>query len=586
MLRIIPALLFVLLSHSSYAKYEYLLHKTYAERYLIIDSVFYYDTKLRSDRDAFFKEINLLSKEAREGGDTELECEASLLSVAYNSASKQGDFSKVEPEAFALIRIAEKKKLVQIEMRCRQFLGRFYMEKVGKYIQAMDQFLLSYHLLQELPVEEFPTKKEHLYNVAHAYYNFGDFTSSKKYLMEAEKVKMPGNTTMLDDENKIYTYINLENTLGLIFRNEGKYDSAINYFSIVHQLAAKYKDSVWMGIATGNIGICYYRQKKYDEAIPLLKEDIYQSFKAGQTDNGVNSLIKLTDIYLQKKELTTVKILMDSAARMLKPTLEPSQHLQHLCLIMARYYAATGNLNLAYNYMDSARTAKEIMDTKKNAMALAYEQHKLELQQHRAAMQKAEDDKQLQIFKRNSLLAVFILASSSIIIFINRQKKVYRQKSELAEAERKRTEQDLQNAGLQLKDFTQRIHEKNELIEKFNSEIQRLRSLPGSPEQMANNDVILQLQQSIILTDEQWELFKTNFEKVHSGFLNRLREKLPDLTPAETRFMALAKLKLSYKEMAAMLGISLPGVRNYRYRLRKKLNLPEEGDIDDLVNMI
>jgi DNA-binding CsgD family transcriptional regulator len=50
--------------------------------------------------------------------------------------------------------------------------------------------------------------------------------------------------------------------------------------------------------------------------------------------------------------------------------------------------------------------------------------------------------------------------------------------------------------------------------------------------------------------------------------------------------MVLAKLKLSNKEMAGMLGVSMQGVRNYKYRLRKKLNLPEDGDIDSLVDII
>ena len=43
---------------------------------------------------------------------------------------------------------------------------------------------------------------------------------------------------------------------------------------------------------------------------------------------------------------------------------------------------------------------------------------------------------------------------------------------------------------------------------------------------------------------------------------------------------------LSNKEMAAMLGVSVQGVRNYRYRLRKKFNLPEDGDIEDIINEI
>jgi DNA-directed RNA polymerase specialized sigma24 family protein len=50
--------------------------------------------------------------------------------------------------------------------------------------------------------------------------------------------------------------------------------------------------------------------------------------------------------------------------------------------------------------------------------------------------------------------------------------------------------------------------------------------------------------------------------------------------------MALAKLNLSNKDMAAMLGVSADAMRTIRYRLRKKLYLSEEGDIQELINKI
>ena len=76
------------------------------------------------------------------------------------------------------------------------------------------------------------------------------------------------------------------------------------------------------------------------------------------------------------------------------------------------------------------------------------------------------------------------------------------------------------------------------------------------------------------------------FDQVHPGFFIRLKEKLNDLTPAETRLLALTKLQLAPKEMAAMLGISYDAIKKSRQRLRKKINLPEEGSLDELVDMI
>jgi DNA-directed RNA polymerase specialized sigma24 family protein len=100
------------------------------------------------------------------------------------------------------------------------------------------------------------------------------------------------------------------------------------------------------------------------------------------------------------------------------------------------------------------------------------------------------------------------------------------------------------------------------------------------------NETLQQLRHSTILTDSDWEYFRDLFEKAHPGFLQRLKEKIPGLTPAETRFIVLSKLELSGKEMAAMLGIGTDAIRQLRSRVKKKLNLQEESSLDDIVNHI
>jgi DNA-binding CsgD family transcriptional regulator len=99
------------------------------------------------------------------------------------------------------------------------------------------------------------------------------------------------------------------------------------------------------------------------------------------------------------------------------------------------------------------------------------------------------------------------------------------------------------------------------------------------------NETLQQLRHSTILTDSDWEYFRDLFEKVHTGFLQRLKEKMPGLTPAETRFIVLSKLGLSGKEMAAMLGIGTDAISQIRSRVKKKLNLQEESSLDDMLTI-
>jgi len=76
------------------------------------------------------------------------------------------------------------------------------------------------------------------------------------------------------------------------------------------------------------------------------------------------------------------------------------------------------------------------------------------------------------------------------------------------------------------------------------------------------------------------------FEQVHKGFFIRLKEKLPNLTQAETRLICLTKLQLDTKQMAGILGVSNSTIKQSRYRLRKKLGLSEEDNISDISESI
>ena len=129
------------------------------------------------------------------------------------------------------------------------------------------------------------------------------------------------------------------------------------------------------------------------------------------------------------------------------------------------------------------------------------------------------------------------------------------------------------SARAQLIDFTQHLSEKNQLI-------QRLEEKNGT------NKVLEELEQSIILTGKDWGRFRDLFEQAHPGWLKRLAEKIPGITPSEIRLMALAKLNFSNKEMAIALGVTPQAIRVTWHRLRKKSDLPEEGNIEELVSQV
>ena len=118
--------------------------------------------------------------------------------------------------------------------------------------------------------------------------------------------------------------------------------------------------------------------------------------------------------------------------------------------------------------------------------------------------------------------------------------------------------------------FTQNIIEKTRVIEQLEQQV-ATKPLTDEQQQLAS-----ELSRQTILTEEDWEKFKTLFEKIYPGFFLKLKEMVPDITVAEKRMAALIRLHLNTKQMASMLGISTDSVYKIRQRFRKRLQLDDE----------
>ena len=86
-----------------------------------------------------------------------------------------------------------------------------------------------------------------------------------------------------------------------------------------------------------------------------------------------------------------------------------------------------------------------------------------------------------------------------------------------------------------------------------------------------------------ISNQDDWKTFETNFERAHEAFVKKLKGEFPKLTPGDLRICAYLKMNLSSKEIAPLLGISVRGVENHRYRLRKKMGLDAEANLNEVL---
>ena len=130
-----------------------------------------------------------------------------------------------------------------------------------------------------------------------------------------------------------------------------------------------------------------------------------------------------------------------------------------------------------------------------------------------------------------------------------------------------------------LTNLTRMLLEKNTRILALEEAVSSQVSVRADPEEFEKN-----LYDQRILTDEDWVAFKTYFEKVYPGYIQRLRSTYTDMSDAEKRLFLFIKLHLDRKEAATMLGISVDSVKRTRNRLRKRLGLGEDVELEAYIH--
>ncbi len=121
---------------------------------------------------------------------------------------------------------------------------------------------------------------------------------------------------------------------------------------------------------------------------------------------------------------------------------------------------------------------------------------------------------------------------------------------------------------------------KNEILIALNEELEAIRNANGDDKNKLLRGLKMTLKTEIE-GEKSWEQFTLYFDQINQNFTTELLKKHPILTQNDLRMCALTRLNMSNKEMAALLNISVLGVEKSRYRLKKRLSLSVEEDLDE-----
>ncbi len=159
---------------------------------------------------------------------------------------------------------------------------------------------------------------------------------AKKYNLARDEANIRGSIALIYYKSQSYGYakaqlvalleekqtyltkrekINHHNTLGLCEAKMQNLKSAEEYYYKAINLAKEYKDTVWIGLASGNLASIYIKQNKYEPAIKLLRVDILYSEKYKEWGSSLLSHLAMALCYAKMQELEKADVFYKKAQK-------------------------------------------------------------------------------------------------------------------------------------------------------------------------------------------------------------------------------------------------------------------------------
>ena len=150
---------------------------------------------------------------------------------------------------------------------------------------------------------------------------------------------------------------------------------------------------------------------------------------------------------------------------------------------------------------------------------------------------------------------------------------------EVARHKQQITELSLEQKKRELSATTLFVSSRNALIEDLLKSLSEVAKTSSSPKL---NELMLHLKH-MLQDHEKSNDFLINFESANPDFIRRIKERHPDLTTSDLRFLAFLRMNLSTKEIASFMGITPDSCKRRKIRLSQKLQLPTSSDLSTYV---
>ncbi|TDS50960.1 tetratricopeptide repeat protein [Myroides indicus] len=419
--------------------------------------------------------------------------------------------------------------------------------------------LYYYGLKEEGKAISFYKKAYKIYDInnnsrgkAIVYGNFGNMFLHKKSYVEA-KENLRKSYQIFEELGDTANLIRILIFLSALELELNQVSESLGYLDKASELAVLENDHALIGIALLNYGYVYESLNNYDKAVEYYEEAYNHTINSNQ--------------YFPIEHLNTLK----RFSELLRKTKKYEESLNYL----DKYYTMKDSLNGV-----KVRQRVEELEwgniLKENL--LEYEISKQKYKNH---------------IKTYLIIIISVLSSIVFIYLLYRSNKKTLKISKLENVyllENIKKEEELNK--IREEKHLAEIESKNKELMGINVQLLFKNRLLNEIENIVKDkskNIYSEIEKSIKQnrnSEKDWEQFEQVFEKIHPSFFKHIQDNYSILTKTEKRICAYIKINMSNHEIASLLNVDYLSIIKSRYRIRKKLKLKNEEDLDEIIHSL
>lgn len=410
------------------------------------------------------------------------------------------------------------------------------------------------------------------------------YTKKKEYALA---------TVYMDSSAQTFREIDLAAGLVRVFSDkgqlliqEGKYGSAKAEFLQALSLSRSLENDHFITSNYLDLTTAYFKNneitisRKYLDSAETLSQQLNIPLFTNRVAIAKSRLLGLESNYME-----AINILKENATYMRSENLRES--VRDVYDELYQLYKNVGDVENSFLYYQKYSMLKdslkqELQNSKLNVLRVEYNYSQVvaDLENSETQLQLASEA-QKRVKHRNYYLGglAALIVLFSLFMFLRQRKlssirkAVFESKQEVLKVKQEALDNQVRFKNKQITDFAIHISEKNELLENIKSKLKSIKVTNDTYKEMVK-DTMHYINNDIEQNKEKIQLYK-QVNETNDSFRAKIDQLYQNLSDKEKKVATMLRLGQTSKQIALQLNISAASVDNYRYTLRKKMNIPK-----------